>query len=89
MNIIILTTYIYLFNCRHVHINHSPTILQIIVTIITAAFLGVNVYGVVNLEQDFDFAWFLPPGTYARQYIDAFDNYFPASGVDGAVYFGM
>ena len=49
---------------------------------------GVNIYGVTQLEQDFDYRWFIPSDSYAWDYFDASDKYFPDSGLYVEVYLG-
>ena len=55
---------------------------------ITAGLLGFNLYGVIHLEQDFDPNWFIPSDSYAADYIEASEKYFPGSGVPVALYVG-
>ena len=54
-----------------------------------AAVLGGGIYGVINLEQDFDPFWFFPSDSYAAKYWNAQDKYFPDNGrYATAIYFG-
>ncbi|XP_070562444.1 patched domain-containing protein 3-like isoform X2 [Ptychodera flava] len=59
---------------------------KIVVVIAALALLGVNIWGTINLEQEFQFEWFLPEDSYVIDYLDASDTYFPASGLAGDVY---
>ena len=56
--------------------------------VIAAVLFGVNIYGVTQLEQDFDYRWFIPSDSYAWDYFDASDKYFPDSGLYVEVYLG-
>ena len=38
--------------------------------LITAGFLGVGIYGLTELEQNFDFIWFLPSDSRPRMYVE-------------------
>ena len=49
---------------------------------------GVNIYGVTQLEQDFDFRWFIPSDSYAWDYFDSIDEFFPDNGLFVNVYLG-
>ena len=53
-----------------------------------ATLLAVSIWGVLNLEQEFDIRWFLPGNSYARKFTEASDYYFPSAGTPAAVYFG-
>ena len=53
---------------------YSPIILstpgKIIILITTAGLLGVGIYGLTELEQNFDFIWFLPSDSRPRMYVE-------------------
>ena len=51
-----------------------------IVIFITALILGFGIYGLMQLEQKFNPAWFLPTGAYLLDFLDANELYFPGSG---------
>ena len=56
--------------------------------VIAAVLFGVNIYGVTQLEQDFDYRWFIPSDSYAWDYFDAIDEFFPDNGLFVNVYLG-
>ncbi|KAJ8305346.1 hypothetical protein KUTeg_015891 [Tegillarca granosa] len=62
---------------------------MIIVVIITVVLFGVNIWGLVSLKQEVDFAWFLPTDSYAYKYIQIDNQYFSSSGVRASVYCGV
>lgn len=51
-----------------------------VVLAVTAICLGFGIYGVVELKQEFNPAWFLPGGSYLLGWLDQVEKYFPASG---------
>merc|ERR1719270_93837 len=51
-----------------------------IVIFTTALILGFGIYGLMQLEQKFNPAWFLPTGAYLLDFLDANELYFPGSG---------
>ncbi|XP_046328844.2 protein patched homolog 1-like isoform X1 [Haliotis rufescens] len=59
---------------------------KIIVLILTLGIFAANVYGLINLKQDFDSSWFLPSDGYAFKFFEAQDKYFPDDGADGYIY---
>lgn len=59
---------------------------QIIVMLITALIVGVNLYGFINLRQDFDLTMYIPADSYAHKYSKAKEAYFPYAGINSAVY---
>ena len=50
------------------------------VILITAFILGFGIYGLTQLDQKFNPAWFLPPGSYLLDWLDNNEKYFPGSG---------
>ena len=40
------------------------------------------------MKQEFDPFWFFPSDSYPRAYLDTEEFYFPADGVESAVYMG-
>ena len=63
--------------------------MQIIVIIVSLALLGVNIWGTVEMEQEFDAAWFIPSDSYASAYLEANNRYFPSDGIRTNIYMGM
>lgn len=59
---------------------------QIIVMLITALIVGVNLYGFINLRQNFDLTMYIPSDSYAHKYSKAKGAYFPYAGINSAVY---
>ncbi len=53
---------------------------------LTLILLGVSVWGVTQLEAEFDQNVFVNPGTYLRDHLEYKDEYFPSSGMEGSVY---
>ena len=56
--------------------------------LITAGLLGFNLYGVIHLEQDFDPNWFILSDSYAADYIEVSEKYFPGDGAPVTLYLG-
>ena len=50
--------------------------------------LGFGVWGVVEIEQDYQQEWFIPKGNYFYDYLQIANEYFPDDGWDGYVYMG-
>ena len=61
---------------------------RIIVVVITAALLGVSIWGITELEMDFDTEWFVPKGASLRDVFDVRDTYFQRNNVYANVYLG-
>ncbi|XP_052073825.1 NPC1-like intracellular cholesterol transporter 1 isoform X1 [Mytilus californianus] len=59
---------------------------KITVMLITALIVGVNLYGFIQLRQDFDLTMYIPSDSYAHKYAKAKEAYFPYAGIDSAVY---
>ena len=53
---------------------------KVVLGLVTAAFLGVAIWGTVELEVRFESVWFLPPESYVRKWFDAREAYFPSDG---------
>ena len=51
-----------------------------IVILFTLGLLGTGIYGSTQIKQEFNPAWFLPPGSYLLGWLDQVDKYFPESG---------
>ena len=54
--------------------------------IITTVIVAINLYGFIQLRQDFDLTMYIPSDSYAHQYAKAREEYFPYHGIDAAVY---
>ena len=56
----------------------------------TIGLLALGITGTVLIEQEFDPLWFISEDSYANDYFDADDKYFPSDGfASGHVYIGM
>ena len=63
---------------------------QIAVVVATVGLLALGITGTVLIEQEFDPLWFISEDSYANDYFDADDKYFPSDGfASGHVYIGM
>ena len=61
---------------------------QIVVVGVAVVLLGFGVWGVVEIEQDYQQEWFIPKGNYFYDYLQIANEYFPDDGWDGYVYMG-
>ncbi|XP_066915627.1 patched domain-containing protein 3-like [Clytia hemisphaerica] len=61
---------------------------KVIVLIAVAGLLGGGLYGMTELEQNFDFVWFLPTDSRPRMFIEKDRIAFPGNGVPGDIYIG-
>ncbi|XP_067028540.1 patched domain-containing protein 3-like isoform X3 [Acropora muricata] len=61
---------------------------KIVTLVVTAALLGVNLYGTTMLEQFFDHVRFLPPDSMSYRYSVTNSKYFPVDGAPATVYTG-
>ncbi|GFO48108.1 patched domain-containing protein 3 [Plakobranchus ocellatus] len=61
---------------------------KIFTTVAAVSLLGVNIWGLVELEQYFDRNWFLPDDSYAKAFTVAEGNHFPQDGRAGYIYCG-
>lgn len=59
---------------------------SIVTMAITFACLGVGIWGMTELRQEFDPIWFLPPKSDVFQWFEKNDELFPKSGVEVTVY---
>ncbi len=59
---------------------------QIVSLILTTVLLGISIWGVTQLEPEFDPTIFITPGTYLRDFLEYKDHYFPSDGMVGSVY---
>ncbi|XP_066936303.1 patched domain-containing protein 3-like [Clytia hemisphaerica] len=61
---------------------------KIVVMVAVAGLLAAGLYGLVGLEQDFDYAWFWPSDSRPRVFIEKDRIAFPGNGVPGNIYIG-
>ena len=59
---------------------------KIVILLITIALLGTSIYGVSQLEVNFDFVDWFPPDSYLTKYFRENEKYFPDGGIPGKVY---
>ncbi|KAG0721720.1 NPC intracellular cholesterol transporter 1 [Chionoecetes opilio] len=64
----------------------KPT--KVLVFLVTAAMLGVSIWGVMNLKQSFNPILFIPHSSYLFQFLSRLFNFYPQTGERGTVYFG-
>lgn len=64
-----------------------PTV-KTIVLIITLLTVALNVWGIFNLEQNFDPLWYLHQQSHPIQFNDKLTEYFPKYGKRAAIYLG-
>ncbi|EFX77108.1 hypothetical protein DAPPUDRAFT_248097 [Daphnia pulex] len=65
------------------------TPVKVFVMIMTAALVSVNIWGIFQLEQNFDPNWYLNEHSYPSEYFNAMRLYFPESGERASVYTGV
>ncbi|XP_061175023.1 protein patched homolog 1-like isoform X2 [Saccostrea echinata] len=69
---------------------YTPVLLKlpvkIVVVVISVALLGLNIYGFYSLKQDYNENWFFPTDSYAYEFYEKKDDYFPGGGARAAVY---
>ena len=59
---------------------------KIAILLVTAALLGVSIYGVTQLETNFDFVDWFPQDSYLTNYFLESKKHFPSGGIQGKVY---
>ena len=59
---------------------------KVIIFVITLGFLGASVYGVANIQSQFDFLDWFPQDSYLIKYFKEQRMYFPSGGIAGKVY---
>lgn len=64
------------------------TPVKVAVLILTAATVSVNIWGILQLEQNFDPNWYLKEHSYPSEYFNAMKHYFPESGERASIYTG-
>ena len=64
-------------------------IFQIIVVITTLSLFGVGLYGVTQMESQYDPVTYMDALSYQRRYFDALQEYFPEAGERVEIYIGM
>jgi hypothetical protein len=55
---------------------------------ITAASLGLNLYGAAHLERHSELSWYIPPNSYVGLFMEKLKQQYPKDGVRGSLYFG-
>ena len=60
-----------------------------IIILISVGLAGVMSWSVSKLEKGFDIEGGMPESSFARQFLEATDRYFPGEGTPFAVYCGM
>ena len=71
-----------------VYVQNAVNLFQILVIVATIGLTVGGVIGSVRMKQEFDPFWFFPSDSYPRAYLDTEEFYFPADGVESAVYMG-
>ena len=61
--------------------------MQVVVLVITAALLGIGIYGTLQLEVKFDYVEFLPQDSGLYQWFMAKEKHYPEEGEMGIIYF--
>lgn len=64
------------------------TPVKVVVLIVTVAMVSVNIWGTLQLEQNFDPNWYLKEHSYPSEYFNAMKRYFPENGERASVYTG-
>lgn len=64
------------------------TPVKVLVLALTATFVGVNAWGIMQLEQNFDPNWYLKEHSYPSQFFDAMKAHFPENGERASIYTG-
>ena len=64
------------------------TPVKVFVLMLTAAAVSVNIWGLLQLEQNFDPNWYLKEHSYPSEYFNAMKHYFPENGERASVYTG-
>ena len=65
----------------------SMPIVKVLVLALTSLLLSIGAWGSLCLKQEFDPAWFLPPGTYLADWFQFNKELFPGDGELGTVFF--
>jgi len=60
---------------------------KILILLATAGIFGVSVWGNIELKQEFNPIWFLPPESYLAQWHAHSNKYFPSRGEQVTVFF--
>ena len=55
---------------------------------ITGTLVGVNIWGILHLEQNFDPNWYVRENSYVSEYFNAMKRYFPENGERASIYTG-
>lgn len=64
------------------------TPVKVLVLIVTVAAVSVNIWGILQLEQNFDPNWYLKEHSHPSEYFNAMKHYFPESGERASIYTG-
>ena len=64
------------------------TFFQIVFLVLTLATFGFGVYGVTQIETDYDSIWYMDQGSYQTDFFDKMNKYFPENGERVEVYIG-
>lgn len=59
-----------------------------IVILLTLIMTGFSIQAILKLEQRFDPKWFIPDGTYYKQFLDKHDFFYPNEGHAAMVFLG-
>ncbi|XP_026321887.1 patched domain-containing protein 3-like [Hyposmocoma kahamanoa] len=59
-----------------------------IVLLFTLIMTGFSIQAILKLEQRFDVKWFIPDGTYYKQFLDKHDFFYPDEGHAAMVFLG-
>ncbi|CAG0885312.1 unnamed protein product [Darwinula stevensoni] len=65
------------------------TPVKIAVIFLTTVILALNIWGFINLRQEFDRTWFLPTSSYLYKFFDRTKEFFPGQGEKGSVFMGQ
>lgn len=61
---------------------------KITIILFTLVITGFSIQSILRLEQRFDPKWFIPEDTYYKQFINAYDKYYPEEGHAAMVFLG-
>lgn len=64
------------------------TPVKVLILMLTVGMVSVNIWGILQLEQNFDPNWYLMENSYPSEYFNAMKNYFPENGERASVYTG-
>lgn len=61
---------------------------KVLIILFTLVVTGFSIQAMLHLEQRFDPKWFIPDGTYYKQYLGAHDYYYPEEGNVAMLFLG-